>query len=195
MLYSYCATAPAILHYLLWDRNAALAARTRTKENRVIQTARRLLTRRQERRSKHDMPEMPIAPRPQRQYQPCPISGEPIDDILSAIDHPGSGQPARFDSTLAAIAKYEKPEQNERICYIGAGRFAVVSETREKGTKKLEIIRVIDYERRDRVSEWRAELSPTLGLGYKPTPEPVDTLYTREQLSKFPNFDRPAPQL
>ena len=132
------------------------------------------------------MPEPP----PKRDYDPCPISGEPIEDILSAVAHPDSGRPCNFDSVVNHLKETEPLEADERICYIGEGSFGIVKEE-EKGSA-LTIRKRIQYEDSHAKHEWRRELSPGISRDYLPNPTPLSELYSDEDIRNF-EFGQGAP--
>ncbi len=129
-------------------------------------------------------------PIPEREREPCPISGEPIDDILTAITHPASGRPARFDAVIGKIAEHEQLEADERIAYIGRGNFGIVKmEKDEYGQPLLVVRKRIVYEEGGDKKDWRRELAPGISRDYPPEPRPLSELYSSEELSSFPRFD------
>lgn len=136
--------------------------------------------------AKHYMPEPP----PKREYPPCPISGEPIDDPYSAVEDPETGQPARLESVIRKLSESERLGPNERIAYIGQGAFGVVEERKENGKKRVTVKKRIEYESGRDPQEWRKELSPGISRDYKPEPQPLSTLYSDEQERSFPKFSR-----
>ncbi len=144
---------------------------------------------------KHRMPE----PIPQREYEPCPISGEEIDHIASAIAHPGTGKPARFESVIKRleqqiIAEQEGEEIEEgRIAYLGRGTFGLITFENVPGKNQpmLVVQKYIEYEDNDR-HEWRRELAPGISRDYIPNPQPLSQLYTPEEIKQFPRFEAPT---
>ncbi|MFP4066177.1 MAG: hypothetical protein ACLFRR_08815 [Spirochaetaceae bacterium] len=136
--------------------------------------------------AKYYMPEPP----PKREYPPCPISGEPIDDPYSAVEDPNTGQPARLDSVIRKLSKSESLGPNEYIAYIGQGAFGVVEERKESGKKRVIIKRRIEYETGRTVQDWRKELSPGISRDYTPDPQPLSSLYSEEEQRSFPRFGR-----
>ena len=91
----------------------------------------------------------------------CPICGQPIspEDFGSAMTDRKTGLPAHFDCVLKQVSESEKTEQNERISYIGQGRFAVIRFENPHDLKHFTIRRTIEWEDRDNRSEWRTEVS------------------------------------
>jgi hypothetical protein len=129
-------------------------------------------------------------PVPEREYDDCPISHEPIEDVYTAIDDPDTGKPARFDAVLERLAKREQIAEDESIIYIGGGVFAVARNYKEGAFP--EIVRRIEFEDSHHRQEWRRELSPGISRDYLPKPEPVHQLYTEEEKREW---DYQAPTL
>ena len=74
-----------------------------------------------------------------KQKQPvCPRCGQPITDTASAL----------AEHTL---------KENERITYIGQGRFAVLFFPNIHDTRHFTIVRVIEWEGKDKTYPWREE--------------------------------------
>lgn len=135
---------------------------------------------------KHFLPD----PLPEREYESCPISGEEIEDIVTAIAEPHSGRPARFDRVIEKIAATEEIGENERLAYIGRGAFGIVSiEKGENGRPELTVRKRFQYEDSHEKYQWRKELAPGISRDYAPDPQPISELYTREELATFPRFD------
>lgn len=129
-------------------------------------------------------------PPPHREYPPCPLSGEPIDDIYSAVADPRTGNPVRIESVVAKFTEQESLGPDERICYVGEGQFGVVRETVQNGKSVLEIVKRIPYEDHHEKQPWRKELSPGISRDYVPQPSPIHELYTSEEQRTFPRFGR-----
>ncbi|MFW5695546.1 MAG: hypothetical protein ACOCYB_10285 [Alkalispirochaeta sp.] len=135
---------------------------------------------------KHFMP----APVPEREYDVCPVSGEEIDDIVTALAEPYSGRPARFDRVIEKIRASEEIGEDERLAYLGKGAFGIVSiQTGENGRPELTVRKRIQYEDSHEKYSWRRELAPGISRDYVPQPEPLSDLYSREELEQFPRFD------
>lgn len=127
---------------------------------------------------------------PERAYDSDPISGEPIDDIFSAITHPATGKPARIESVIEQLTESEELGEDERIAYIGRGAFGIVRMTTgENGRPLLEVRKRIQYEDGHGRDDWRRELAPGISRDYPPEPEPLSNLYTPEEIASFPRFD------
>ena len=56
----------------------------------------------------------------------CPKCGQPITDIASAIADKSTGAPVHFDCVLNQVKQSEPTGENEKVAYIGQGRFAVL---------------------------------------------------------------------
>lgn len=89
----------------------------------------------------------------------CPICNQPINDIASAIADKASGNPAHFDCVLNQIKSSEPVGENEKISYIGQGRFAVLYFENPRDQRHFTIKKVIEYEDKEKKTEWRDELS------------------------------------
>lgn len=132
-------------------------------------------------------------PIPERSYEPCPISGEPVTNILTAIVHPQTGRPANFDSVLQLLEQQEHLEEGERVCYLGKGEFGIVKEN-PKGKPRFEIRKRIPYEEESNRCEWRKELSPGISRDYDPEPERLSVLHKEaEEVVGNNGFGRSQP--
>lgn len=160
------------------------------KENRPRNSKKRRDPRKRQQRSAEFYKQFLPDPPPKRDYPPCPISGKPIRDVFTAISHPETGSPTNMESVIAELTKREQLEADERICYIGEGKFAVVQEKKVEGRHSLEIKRRIEYENTNVTCEWRRELSPGISRDYEPQPEPMSELYSPEEERQFPKFNR-----
>jgi hypothetical protein len=89
----------------------------------------------------------------------CSRCSQPIQDITSALADKGTGEPVHFDCVLSFLQGAENLAANEKIIYIGQGRFAVMPFENPADTRKFKIIRTIEWENREEKSEWRADIS------------------------------------
>ena len=89
----------------------------------------------------------------------CPICGEAIAEISSCLTDKKSGNPAHFDCILQEVSKDEKLTENEKIAYIGQGRFGVLYYENPRDQRHFTIKKVIEWEDRDAKPEWRDEIS------------------------------------
>lgn len=89
----------------------------------------------------------------------CPICGEPITDLASCLTDKKSGEPAHFDCILNQVSNEEKLGENEKIAYIGQGRFGILYYENIRDQRHFTIKKVIEWEERDKKPEWREEIS------------------------------------
>ena len=89
----------------------------------------------------------------------CPICGNAIEDLPSAICDKASGQPAHFDCVLKKISDAESLAPNQSVAYIGQGRFAVISRPNPSDTKHFKIEKTIEWEDKNNPIEWRGEMA------------------------------------
>ena len=89
----------------------------------------------------------------------CEYCNQPSEDLASSIAAKESGNPAHFDCVLAKINASEKLSENEKITYIGHGRFAVVYFENPHDLRHFTIRRVIEWENREAKYEWRSEIA------------------------------------
>ena len=89
----------------------------------------------------------------------CPFCNQPITDIASAMADRASGQPVHFDCVLNKIKADEHTGENEKIAYIGQGRFGLLYFENPRDQRHFKIKKIIEWEPRENKSEWRDELS------------------------------------
>ena len=90
----------------------------------------------------------------------CEICGEAISDIANAISNRGSEKPVHFDCVVNKLSESEKPGMNEKIAYIGQGKFAVIHFENAHDQKHFTIRKTIEWEARDSErGEWRNEMA------------------------------------
>lgn len=89
----------------------------------------------------------------------CPMCNQPITEIASAINDKASGKPAHFDCVLTKVKESEPTGENEKISYIGQGRFAVLYYENPRDQRNFSIKKIIEWENRENKSEWREEIS------------------------------------
>lgn len=138
---------------------------------------------------KHFMPPTP----PEREYDPCEISGEAIEDIVTAIAHPRTGKPVRFESVIKMLLEQENETvgEDERMAYLGRGTFGIVKFEKPDGRGRPELVvrKYFYYEDTHEKYGWRRELAPGISRDYVPNPQPLADLYTAEEISEFPRFE------
>lgn len=91
----------------------------------------------------------------------CEICGQPISSVElgSAIPEKNTDNPAHFDCVLKQITENEKPGQNERVTYIGQGKFAVLHFENPSDFRHFTIRRTIEWEKREERVDWRNEMA------------------------------------
>lgn len=89
----------------------------------------------------------------------CPLCNQPITDLASAMADKASGKPIHFECAMEKVKSQETLAENEKISYIGQGRFAVLFFENPRDQRHFTIKKIIEWEDRDQKSEWRDELS------------------------------------
>ncbi len=89
----------------------------------------------------------------------CPRCSQPITDLPSALADKNTGEPVHFDCVLQFLQNAEELKQNEKITYIGQGRFAVTYFENPHDLRKFTIVRIIDWEEREKAYPWRDTIS------------------------------------
>jgi hypothetical protein len=89
----------------------------------------------------------------------CVRCGQPIQDMAAAIADKSTGVPVHFDCIIEFLQKSEELNPGEKIIYIGQGRFAVIFLENPHDTRKFKIIRIIEWEEKDKKQAWRTEIS------------------------------------
>ena len=89
----------------------------------------------------------------------CPKCGQPITDLTNALADKTTGQPVHFDCVLEELKKTETIGQNERLTYIGQGRFAILHVDNPREMKQFTIVKIIDWESHEKKYDWRDEMS------------------------------------
>lgn len=83
----------------------------------------------------------------------CPLCGNVITDMTTAIAFGPQAAPAHLDCVIIHLRKHEALNKDEDIVYVGCGQFAVAS-LRPRFT----ILRRIPVENKDVVPEWRKNM-------------------------------------
>ncbi|MGP1458251.1 MAG: hypothetical protein ACTTKL_02945 [Treponema sp.] len=89
----------------------------------------------------------------------CPLCGQPITDVAGSMADKATGLPVHFDCVMKQISETETLGVNEKISYIGQGRFAVLYFENPRDQRHFTIKKVIEWEARDFKCDWRGELS------------------------------------
>jgi len=87
------------------------------------------------------------------------MCGKPITELSTALADKDTGVPVHFDCVLEQLQKTEKLSADQKIVYIGQGRFGVVVFPQSHDSRNFSIQRVIEWEPRDKKIEWRAEIA------------------------------------
>lgn len=88
----------------------------------------------------------------------CPKCGQQISDLSSAMVDKNTGNPVHFDCVFAEVEKSETLGPNEKIAYIGQGRFGVLYYENIRDQRHFTIKKIIDWENKEVKSEWREEI-------------------------------------
>ena len=89
----------------------------------------------------------------------CAKCGQPITEIASSLCDKKTGEPIHFECALNEVQAGETLGENEKIAYIGQGRFGVLYFENPRDQRKFTIKKIIEWEDREKTSEWRDELS------------------------------------
>ncbi|MFN4217153.1 MAG: hypothetical protein ACK4HQ_07115 [Brevinematales bacterium] len=83
----------------------------------------------------------------------CPLCNYPIKKFYTTVRHPSHDVLVHFDCALRELFQQHKSRlaRDQRIYYIGAGRFAIVKEIRDKrgNVKSYQIVEKIEYEKHE----------------------------------------------
>lgn len=86
----------------------------------------------------------------------CPICNEGVKEVGNAIDYQGQG-PTHFDCVLRALNEKEDLKSDEKITYVGSGRFGIINNKKNDSGVSFTLLREIDVEDREKVLPWRDE--------------------------------------
>ena len=89
----------------------------------------------------------------------CAKCGEPITELASSLCDKKTGAPIHFECALHEVEAGETLGEKEKIAYIGQGRFGVLYFENPRDQRKFTIKKIIEWEDREKPSEWREELS------------------------------------
>ncbi len=113
-------------------------------------------TRRPESKYDHVLDLLPV---PKLPTPTCARCGEPILDVSSALSDKSGGGPIHFDCALSFLNGAENVSDDEKIVYIGQGKFAVMRFENPSDLKTFKIIRTIEWEGRESRAEWRGDIA------------------------------------
>lgn len=89
----------------------------------------------------------------------CSKCGLAISDITSCLSDKGNNSPIHFDCAIKEVEAGEKLLPNEKIAYIGQGRFGILSYENIRDQRHFTIKKIIEWENRENKLEWRDEIS------------------------------------
>ncbi len=89
----------------------------------------------------------------------CPVCGERIVDVASALTDKTTGKPVHFDCVMKHLSETETLGQNEKLAYIGQGRFAILYYENIRDQRHFQIKKIIEVEDRAERAPWRDEVS------------------------------------
>ena len=89
----------------------------------------------------------------------CPKCLQPVTELATALADKKTGEPMHFDCVLDIIKENEKLLPNQKISYIGQGRFAVLDFPNIHDTRNFSIVKVIEWEERDKKFPWRTDIA------------------------------------
>lgn len=89
----------------------------------------------------------------------CPVCSQPIHELASCMTDKNTGSPVHFDCVLNKLQETEKLGLNEKITYIGGGKFAVLYFENIHDTKHFQIRKTIEWENQETKRDWRDEMS------------------------------------
>lgn len=89
----------------------------------------------------------------------CPRCNQPIQDLATSLADKTSGAPMHFDCVLDFLNSSEKLQGNEKITYIGQGRFAVAYFENPHDLRHFSIKRIIEWEEKEKKYEWRENIA------------------------------------
>ena len=110
-----------------------------------------------------------------RVFPECPVCGEPVRELASALTHRQSGKPAHFDCVVKELREANPLGPQERLCYLGGGVFGVLTWKVEGNPASFVIKRRIPYEDPRAPQEWKRQLQEeaqsVVGMPVMPGPK------------------------
>lgn len=89
----------------------------------------------------------------------CTKCGQPIEDISSAISDKETGNPIHFTCVIEFLKNAETLKEKEEIIYIGNGNFAIVYFENPKIRKKFKIVKLIEWEDKNKNYSWKTDIA------------------------------------
>jgi hypothetical protein len=98
-------------------------------------------------------------PKIEREAPACCVCGKPIRDILAALLHKDTGEPAHFDCIAKELLAGETLAEGERFTYLGSGVFGIIRPGKAGDPSSIVIRKKIDYEDKEKAAAWKRTLS------------------------------------
>ena len=92
--------------------------------------------------------------------QVCPLCGQNVKEIVSAISIDAEGGQAHFDCVIKKITAEEDVKNKEKVVYLGKGEFGIIRYKNDGN--KFEILKRIAFENPELAPEWRKNLSKNI---------------------------------
>jgi hypothetical protein len=110
---------------------------------------------------KRDYPKFSLSAK-QSIAETCPICHELVGKDATAIKFDKLQNPAHFQCVIQWLEESTKLEENEKVAYVGAGKFAVVHSTVEKN-KPFEVVKYLEFAENSDTLEpiWRRNFAIT----------------------------------
>lgn len=89
----------------------------------------------------------------------CPKCNQVITDLPSALADKATGNPVHFECVMQELQSTEAVGHNEKIAYIGQGRFGILYFENPRDQRHFTIKKIIDWESKEKTNEWREEIS------------------------------------
>ena len=90
----------------------------------------------------------------------CSYCKKPIEDLVSALSSRENGSPVHYECVIEKLKNEEKLEKDEKITYIGQGKFGIIHFENPLDTKHFTIRKTIEWEKAENEkSEWRKEIT------------------------------------
>jgi len=88
----------------------------------------------------------------------CVWCEKPIRELSTAVCDPETGKAGHFDCAVNRLAETERLDKDDKVIYIGSGRFGVIGFANPQNPKKFKIKKVLEWETAETRSEWRVNL-------------------------------------
>ena len=93
----------------------------------------------------------------------CSCCGKEIGDYWSAVCSKEEDGLLHFECAMSIVRKNETIEADEKLSYIGNGRFAVIKFADPKNPKRFSIRKIINWESEGQHPKWREDISTLYG--------------------------------